>query len=131
MRRKRKILFSQFGAINCVEDFDIGTTLLESSVYVGRVKRGRYHPADHMWSLSKTLGESGLVSSTTELHAQAQGALPCSSIRETACHHSPSLGHNVFSAVPCVCMCVDVFMRFNCCVSICFLVRIVCIYDFI
>lgn len=77
-------------------------------MYVGRAKRGRCHPADHRWSLSKTLGEAALVHPTTELHAQAQGASLCSSIRETACHHSPSLGRNVPSAY-CVCVCIYVF----------------------
>lgn len=105
-------------------------------MYVGRAKRGRCHPADHRWSLSKTLGEAALVHPTTELHAQAQGASLCSSIRETACHHSPSLGRNVPSAY---CVCVCVFMCLNCmfmcldvypCISLS-LFRSVCIHDFI
>lgn len=91
-------------------------------MYFGRVKRGRYHPADHMWSLSKTLREPALVCSTTELHAQAQGASLCSSIRETACHHTTSLGHSVLSDIR-ACMYVHVFMRLYCihmlCTSIC------------
>lgn len=41
--------------------FQHSTTLQESSVFVGRAKRGRYHLADHMWSSSKTLREPVLV----------------------------------------------------------------------
>lgn len=53
-------------------------------MYVGREKRGRFHPADH------TCGEcpnpAELLCSTTELHARAQGALLSGGIRE---YHSP------------------------------------------
>lgn len=43
----------------------------------------------------KPLREPALVvCSTAELHAQAQGASARSSITETACHHSASLGRS-------------------------------------
>lgn len=105
----------QFGATNWVEDFN--STTLESSVYTGE-SEARALPSSwpHVELVQNLAREPALVRSTTELHAQAQGASLCSSITETACHHSSFLGHSVPSLPHSVCACTHVCLS---CMVIC------------
>lgn len=93
----------------------------ESSVFVGRAKRGRYHPADHMWSSSKTLREPALV--RFDHRAACTGPRGLAVRQQHRGRLSPraiSVAQCSLSALPCPCIYVfapHVHARMYLCVS--------------